>query len=41
MALERAVITNTVTGQRVDVQFNPEEYSVSRDVSYAQAACRG
>jgi nucleoid-associated protein YgaU len=41
MALERAVITNTVTGQRVDVQFNPEEYSVSRDVSYAQAAVPG
>ena len=41
MALEKAVITNTVTGDRVPVQFNPEEYSVGRDVTYAQAAVPG
>lgn len=41
MALEKAVITNTVTGERVSAQFNPEEYSVARDVNYAQAAVPG
>lgn len=41
MALEKAIITNTVTGTRVTVQFNPEEYSVSRDINYAQAAVPG
>jgi nucleoid-associated protein YgaU len=41
MALEKATITNTVTGARVAVQFNPEEYTVARDVNYAQAAIPG
>jgi nucleoid-associated protein YgaU len=41
MALERALITNTVTGVKVPVQFNPEEYTLSRDVNYAQAAIPG
>ncbi|GJG89718.1 peptidoglycan-binding protein [Gemmatimonadetes bacterium T265] len=41
MALEKATITNTVTGQRVGVQFNPEEYSIAREVNYAQAAVPG
>jgi nucleoid-associated protein YgaU len=41
MPLEKAIITNTVTGARVAVQFNPEEYSISRDVNYAQAAVPG
>lgn len=41
MALEKAVITNTVTGERVAAQFNPEEYSIARDVNYAQAAVPG
>jgi nucleoid-associated protein YgaU len=41
MALEKAIITNTVSGARVPVQFNPEEYTVSRDINYAQAAVPG
>ena len=30
MALEKATLTNTVTGERVPVLFNPEEYTLSR-----------
>jgi nucleoid-associated protein YgaU len=41
MALEKATLTNTVTGVRIPVLFNPEEYTVSREVSYAQAAIPG
>jgi hypothetical protein len=41
MALEKALVTNTVTGYSTPVQFNPEEYSLSRDVNYAQAAIPG
>jgi nucleoid-associated protein YgaU len=41
MPLERAQITNTVTGQRIPVQFNPEEYTLNRDVNYAQTAIPG
>src|SRR5262245_33323574 len=41
MALEKAFITNTVTGDVVTVQFNPEEYTVNREVNYAQAAIPG
>jgi nucleoid-associated protein YgaU len=41
MALEKAVITNTNSGIRIPVQFNPEEYSVSRDNNFAQAAIPG
>ena len=39
--LEKAVITNTVSGGRVPVLFNPEEYTVNRDINYAQAAVPG
>jgi nucleoid-associated protein YgaU len=41
MALEKAVITNTVTGVKIPVQFNPEEYTLQRDINYAQAAIPG
>ena len=41
MALEKATLVNTNTGDRVTVQFNPEEYTVNRDVNYAQAAVPG
>lgn len=41
MALEKAVITNTVTGERVAVMFNPEEYSLSRENNFAQMAVPG
>ena len=41
MPLEKALITNTVTGAKVPVQFNPEEYTLQRDINYAQAAIPG
>jgi Contractile injection system tube protein/LysM domain len=41
MALERATITNTVTGQRVPVMFNPEEYTLNKDINFAQSAVPG
>ena len=41
MALEKATITNTNSGTRIGVQFNPEEYTLNRDVNYAQAAIPG
>lgn len=41
MALEKAVITNTVTGDRIPVMFNPEEYTVNRDNNFAQLAVPG
>ena len=41
MALEKATLTNTVTGDRVPVLFNPEEYTLSREINYAQAAIPG
>jgi nucleoid-associated protein YgaU len=41
MALEKATITNTVTGEVVPVMFNPGEYTLNRDVNYAQAAIPG
>lgn len=41
MALEKAVLTNTHTGERFPVQFNPEEYTLNRDINYAQAAIPG
>jgi nucleoid-associated protein YgaU len=41
MALEKAQLTNTITGVKIPVQFNPEEYTLSRDINYAQAAIPG
>jgi nucleoid-associated protein YgaU len=41
MSLEKALITNTVTGVKIPVQFNPEEYTQSREINYAQAAIPG
>src|SRR3954452_19246482 len=41
MALERATLTNTASGDRVSVLFNPEEYTMSREINYAQAAIPG
>src|SRR5262245_38324123 len=40
-SLEKATITNTVTGERVPVLFNPEEYTVNRDINFAQTAVPG
>jgi nucleoid-associated protein YgaU len=41
MALEKAIITNTVTNENIPVMFNPEEYTLNRDINYAQAAIPG
>jgi nucleoid-associated protein YgaU len=41
MALEKAVLVNTVTGERFAVGFNPEEYTLQRDNNYAQLAVPG
>src|SRR3954447_156322 len=41
MALEKATIINTDTSEKLTVQFNPEEYSLSRDNNFAQAAVPG
>ncbi|MEV4937442.1 CIS tube protein [Streptomyces zaomyceticus] len=39
--LERATLTNTVTGAKVKVLFNPEEYTVNRETNFAQLAVPG
>src|SRR5947208_2368452 len=39
--LEKASITNTVTADRIPVSFNPEEYSLSKEINWAQAAVPG
>lgn len=41
MAFEKATLTNTVTGARVSVLFNPEDYTVNREVNWAQASIPG
>jgi nucleoid-associated protein YgaU len=41
MPMEKAVITNTVTGTKIPVMFNPEDYTVNREINYAQAAIPG
>lgn len=41
MALEKAIVVNDVTGDRIPVQFNPEEYSLNKDNNFAQAAIPG
>jgi nucleoid-associated protein YgaU len=39
--LEKATLTNVVTGNRVAVQFNPEEYTLNRETTFAQLAVPG
>ena len=41
MALEKAIITNTVTGEPIPVMFNPEEYILNKDNNYAQIGVPG
>jgi hypothetical protein len=41
MALEKAIITNTETGEMIPVMFNPEEYTVNKDMNYAQSGVPG
>ena len=40
-SLEKAVITNTISGAKIPVEFNPSDYTVSQDINYAQAAVPG
>jgi len=41
MPMEKAVITNTVSGVKIPVMFNPEEYTVNREINYAQSVIPG
>jgi hypothetical protein len=41
VALEKAIITNTVTGEAIPVMFNPDEYTVNKDINYAQVGVPG
>lgn len=42
MALEKALLTNTSTGEApIAVMFNPEQYTLNRDINYAQTAIPG
>lgn len=41
MALEKAIITNTVTNERIPVLFNPEQYVFNQTVNFAQTAVPG
>jgi len=41
VALEKAVITNTASGERIPVMFNPEEYTLSRENNFAQIGVPG
>jgi nucleoid-associated protein YgaU len=37
----KATLINTATNERIEVQFNPEEYTLNRENNYAQAAVPG
>jgi hypothetical protein len=41
MTLEKAKIKNIVTDKTFQVLFNPEEYTLNKDINYAQAAVPG
>lgn len=41
MALEYATLTNLDTGQRFEVLFNPDEYTINKDNNFAQASVPG
>jgi hypothetical protein len=41
MALEYATLTNLDTGARIEVLFNPNEYTLNKDNNFAQAAVPG
>src|SRR2546430_9124786 len=41
MALEKAQLTNTATGATIPVMFNPDEYTLSKDINYAHAGVPG
>jgi nucleoid-associated protein YgaU len=39
--MEKALITNSVTLDKIPVLFNPEEYTLNKDINFAQAAIPG
>ncbi len=39
--LEKAIITNTITGAGTPVMFNPTDYTVAQDINYAKAPIPG
>jgi hypothetical protein len=39
--MEKAIITNTVTNDRIPVLFNPEEYTLNKDINFAQTTVPG
>ncbi|MEJ2747391.1 MAG: peptigoglycan-binding protein LysM, partial [Anaerolineae bacterium] len=41
MALEKALITNRETLEKIPVLFNPGEYTLNRDINYAQSNIPG
>jgi nucleoid-associated protein YgaU len=41
MSLEKATLTNCVTLDKIPVMFNPEEYTVNKDINYAQTSIPG
>jgi LysM repeat protein len=41
MALEKAILTNTVSNDQIPVLFNPEEYTINRENNFAQMAIPG
>jgi Contractile injection system tube protein/LysM domain len=41
MPMENAIITNTVTGDKIPVMFNPSDYTVNQDIKYAQSMIPG
>lgn len=41
MGLEKAAITNLLTGERISVMFNPEEYSLDLGNTFAEIAIPG
>jgi len=41
MSLEKATLTNTVSGERIPVMFNPEDYTLNKDINYAQVGVPG
>jgi hypothetical protein len=40
-SLQKATLTNTATNERIEVQFNPEEYTLNRENNFAQAPVPG
>lgn len=40
-SLQKASITDTATNNAIEVQFNPEEYTLTRENNFAQAAVPG